>query len=216
MLPATLDEVIALTDRMAANPADAVQLAPTLSERIASLPPANSELMTSPRFHLNSKWSYAAIFQNVPVNGVSVPFPIRLPHDTWIRGVVSQVYPGIVLGEDPSVRLLLNREIARSYGANGRWAVTANWRVDARQGFISSGASQEIFSELALLTGDGFWTAPLDWRMQKDQTIEVTIRNQITGVIPQSPDFADGDYEIPLCVVTFLGEEITAAPGGRG
>ena len=85
-----------------------------------------------------------------------------------------------------------------------------NWRLDGRQGFISSGQS-EILAPAVGLTGDGFWIAPMDWRLQKDQAIEVRVRSRMLDFLTANLDPAfvdDADRTLRWIVVTFWAEEM--------
>ena len=210
----TLQDAIALAQRMAANPADSVVLAGQLADVIAGLPPSSGELLSRPVFDRASLWSLAAIFQNVEADGEPPPQVIRCQHDVWIRGVQIQAYPKWI-GDSEDVNLALQKILGNrlAFGnetTNGRYFVEANWRLDARQGFISSGQA-EILAPGDLVAGDGVWQAPMDWKLQKDQTIEVRIRSRMNEIFPPLLDpetFNASDRILALVAVVFWAEEL--------
>ncbi len=212
--PSSLNEAIALADRMAANPADAVSMADTLVSVIERLPPPSSALLSRPLFQRASLWSLGVSFENVLPNGEAPPEVILCQHDVWIRGVSICVIPQVTLPQsanlaDLTARLRLFREACITQGTNNRGLVEANWRVDARQGFISEGQA-EILAPGTLIAGDGFWSAPLDWRLQKDQTIEVRIRSRMNQLFPLSlgANFTDAQRVLRWVTVVFWAEEL--------
>jgi hypothetical protein len=207
----TLDDAIALAERMAQNPADAVTLAGQLAELVQSLPPGRSELLSRPAFERASLWSLATSFENIALGAEVGPQIIRCQRDVWIRGVQIQAYvqPLADLVADYLAKLRVLERTCRTTGDNWRGAIEANWRLDAKQGFISTGQA-EILGRGTLVAGDGFWNAPLDWRLQKDQVIEVRVRNVLDRLIPvgASDVLVAADYTIRWCVVSFWAEEL--------
>ena len=214
MRPSSLDEAAALAERMAANPADAVSLAGKLQELIRNLPPERGELMSRTRFERSALWTLIASFENVdPALPEIGPSIVTCQHDVWIRGV-----QGIAIWEVPEgaggLSLLNELDAIAQRTPNGLSLFEANWRINAKQGFISNGNS-EVLAPAALDCGDGFFSAPLDWRLQKDDTIEVRIRSRMADFIPS--DFAAAQVVTPFlrwAVVTFWAEELRQ-PGVR-
>lgn len=206
---ASLGDVILILERMQANPAEAVQLSQLLPELIGNLTPPAAELLSRPHFECASLWSHTAQFEFVAPRGDAPTQNIRLQEDTWIRGVQCSVLPGL----DRGVTTLANwlslfaylQGIANVTGENGRGLVELAWRIDARQGFISTGTN-ETFSIASLVTGDGTWMAPLDWQLQKDQVIEVRLRSRILDYLPVSQDFPETALALRWVNVTFWGE----------
>lgn len=215
MTPSSIDEALALSERMAANPADAVSMASQLADVLDRLPPEASTLLSRPVFARASLWTLGVSFENVLPDGEAPPQTILCQHDVWIRSVQIQAIPKFVEGSEGNLidllrKLRLFREACATQGTNGRFLVDANWRVDARQGFISQGQS-EILGPGTLISGDGFFTAPLDWRLQKDQTIEVRLRSRMRDFLPDtiSPGLiTDADRELRWVTVTFWAEEL--------
>jgi hypothetical protein len=212
MRPSSLDEAAALAERMASNPADAVSLAGRLQELIRNLPPERSELVSRYRFDRSALWTLIASFENVaadlPETGPSI---VTCQHDVWIRGVQAI---GIWTIPDGAAGLTLSLELGQVAirTPNGLPLFEANWRINGKQGFISNGNS-EVLGPAALDAGDGFFSAPLDWRLQKDDTIEVRIRSRLADFMPT--DLAQTPVPtLRWVVVAFWAEELRQ-PGLR-
>ncbi len=203
----SLQDAIALAQRMAQNPADSVVLAGQLVELLSSMPPAAGELLSRPAFERASLWTLGCSFENV---GLDEPPPqiIRCQHDVWVRGVTAQAYPELAFADDDLATLTaavqLFRQLRFSTGNNGRGLFETNWRLDAKQGFISKGMS-EIVAPASMITGDGCWTAAKDWMLQKDQTIEVRVRSLLGDL---QLDTTVENLSLRWVVVTFWVEEL--------
>ena len=215
MTPSTLDEAIALAGRMASNPVEATTHAQLLVDILERLPPDSAELLSRYYFERASLWTLGVSFENVSPTGEAPAQNILCQHDVWIRGVVMTVIPlhdaGTEItdiGEFINERLNLFRAACLSQGTNNRYLAEVNWRVDARQGFIGEGQS-EILGPGALVAGDGFWYAPLDWRLQKQQTIEVRLASRMNEFIPSGlGDFAGDERILRWVTVNFWAEEL--------
>ncbi len=213
--PSTYNEAIALADRMAANPVEATTHAQMLVDVLERLPPDASELLSRYYFERCSLWTLGVSFENVQPDGEAPAQNILCQHDVWIRGVVMTVVPLIDAGDSVTSiddlieqRLGLLRAACLSQGTNNRFAAEVNWRVDARQGFIAEGQS-EILGPGPLVAGDGFWYAPLDWRLQKDQTIEVRLASRMNEFVPPgTEDFGEDDRILRWVTVNFWAEEL--------
>jgi hypothetical protein len=207
----SLGDVLALVTRAAGNPADSVTMASEILELVQALPPTASAILSRPHFERASLWTLGVSFENVDPDTEPPPQEILIPHDTWIRSVQAQVYPLYNAASDDELlgkTELFNISAARTLGMNLRGLFEANWRVDARQGFISSGTS-EILESGIQITGDGAFTCPLDWRLQKGQTIEVRLRSRIRDFLPAGLEgFTDADRVLRWVVLTFWGEEL--------
>lgn len=221
MTPSSLDEAIALADRIAANPAEGIKLSDMLADTIDRLPPEPAEILSRPAFERASLWTLATSFENVLPNGEAPPQTILCQHDVWVRGVVGVSIPLIGLTGDPDISTLIEhlqlfRDGCATQGSNSRGLFEANWRVDARQGFISEGQS-EILGPGSLVLGDGFWYAPLDWRLQKDQTIEVRVASRMREFLPDSlgATFDDLTFRILRWVVVAFWAEELRQPSAR-
>jgi len=210
--PTTLEEIEGLARTMAGSPAQAVSMAASMADKARELPPPQSELLSRPLWARGSLWTTGVSFEFVPNDGSeSPPQIIRAQHDLWVRGVeacaIFQAFG------NPATMLELQGGMRANFGDSNRWAAEANWRVDARQGFVSSGQA-EILAPLNSIAGDGAFSAALDWKLQKDQTIEVRARSRLGDVLgPLATDLDDG-FKIRWLAITFYGE-VLRMPGVR-
>lgn len=206
----TVDDAIALATRMAQNPADSVSFAQQLVEMLQSLPPPAGMLLSRPKFDRASLFSLGCSFENVPISTGSIgPQVIRCQHDVWIRGVQIQAYPafapitGQSFGTVQTIAALF-RALRFSTGSNGRGMLRANWRLDAKQGFIARGVT-ETLAPGSLISGDGCWNAAKDWILQKDQTIEVRLQSMLDDI---GIGTADANLLLRWVTVVFWAEEL--------
>jgi hypothetical protein len=169
--PTTLGELQSIAQQMANNPADAIALAAQLQTLARNLPPERSALMSRPEFARASLWNYAASFEMIPATQTLQQGPqvIRVTSDVWVRGLQAQAILQTSFQNGQGLAGVLTPRVP-----NHRWAFDLNWRIDGKQGFVSSGTA-EIFWSAEALTGDGVFSVPLDWKLQTDQTIEVSI-----------------------------------------
>lgn len=206
--PASYKEVLALAERMARSPADAVSFAGRLSELVTSLPPAKSELLSRPMFERATLWTLVASFENVEVGPEAPPLTIRVQHDAWIRGVVACAIPDIAVAEVPPAQYLPFLAFQCWRTTNNRDKFETNWRIDGKQGFVSNGTG-EILAPATLATGDSEYPANLDWRLQKDQTIQVRVRSRWNEFQPSEvEDDEAAAARIRWLVVAFWEEEL--------
>lgn len=207
-MPPSIQDVIALAQRMAQNPSDSVTMAPQLVDALQALPAFAGELLSRPHFERASLWTLGCSFENVPASGSVTPQVIRMPHDVWIRAVQVQVFPVLSPFDTNFAALSLAvstmRALRFSTGDNGRGLARVNWRLDGRQGFVSSGQS-EILAPAAIVSGDGCFPADKDWQLQKEQTIEVRLENLFADL--QMGASADAML-LRWAVVTFWAEEL--------
>jgi hypothetical protein len=207
----SFDDVIAIAERMAGNPADSVTLAQQLATMVGNLPPPAGELLSRPAFERASLWTLGCTFENIEIDSSPPPQVIQAQDDVWIRGVSAQAYPLFVPdgAADLEAQIAYYRAMSDVAGQNGRLCFDANWRIDGKQGFISGGAS-EILGPGSVITGDGFWSAPLDWRLQKAQTIEVRVQSRMQDVFPSSlaSPFSSANQVIRYLVVAFWAETL--------
>ena len=203
----SIQDVIALADRMASTPADAVAMSGTLVDCIRALPPPSGALLSRPRFDRASLWTLGTTFENVAVGVQQPPQIIRCQHDVWIRSVQAQAYPRLEPFDanfnSLSLIVQLFRSLVFTVGTNGRGLFKANWRLDARQGFITTGQS-EVLAPAASITGDGRYPAPKDWMLQKDQTLEIRVESTLQDF---ELGVADAALILRYLVVTFWAEE---------
>lgn len=204
----SLEDAIALAQRMASSPADSVALSQQLVDTLSQLPPQAGELLSRPQFERASLWTLGCSFENVPATGAVPPQIIRCQHDVWIRGVQVQAYPDLSPfgGDFSTLSLIVQtlRALRFTIGTNGRGLVRVNWRLDARQGFISRG-NAEILAPATLISGDGRFSAAKDWQLQKDQTIEVRLESALSQ-LNLSADIAD--LVLRWVTVCFWAEEL--------
>jgi hypothetical protein len=206
------EDAIAFGQRMIQNPADSVSLAGQLATMIANLPPPSGELLSRPHFERASLWTLGCTFENVEVGAVPPPAVIQAQSDVWIRGVSAQAYPLIVADDQETFAdfIAFYQALKNTEGTNGRPLFDVNWRIDGKQGFISGGAT-EVLSPATLVAGDGYWSAPLDWRLQKTQTIEVRVQSRMNQVLPVAlSDVDDTNRVIRYLSVAFWVEEISS------
>lgn len=206
------EDCIALATRMTQNPADSVSLASQLATMIANLPPPSGELLSRPHFERASLWTLGCTFENVTTDAVPPPAVIQAQSDVWIRGVSAQAYPLIVAEDNDGFVSFVDfyQALKANEGTNGRPLFDVNWRIDGKQGFISGGAT-EVLGAAPLVAGDGYWTATMDWRLQKTQTIEVRVQSRMNQVFPTTlDDVNDTNRVIRLLVVAFWVEEISS------
>ena len=210
-VPPNLDDVKLCASRMASNAADAVALVPQFSELVGALQPTDSLLRTRPHFERGALWTYPALFEFVDATD-SPTIPLRAQTDLWVRGVVCTVIAGFkVDAEQPLPVSFLLSLIA---GRNARWTVELKWRLDGSQGFISRGSS-EIYAPATLLTGDGEFVAPLDWVIQKDQTINVSCRSLLRQLLTDTSGKVLFDQPLRAVYVAFWGEDLTGRVRAR-
>src|SRR6185503_17351952 len=208
-------DAIAVAQRMAQNPADSVSLVGQLVTLLANLPPPASELLSRPDFERASLWTLGTFFENVTATSSPPLRVIEMQRDVWIRGVQAQAYPLFVeTGQAPAdalfEQLSFFRELREYASTNGRPLFEANWRLNGKQGFISSG-STEVFAPGAVIAGDGFFSAPMDWRLQKGETLEVRVQSRMSDILPANlAGVSDANRVLRLVTVTFWAEELTA------
>ena len=203
----SLQEAIALAQRMASNPADSVTLAGQLVDVLSGLPPAAGELLSRPFFERASLWTLGCSFENVGPTDEPPPQVIRCQHDVWIRGIVGQAYVRQGQPNQEPDDVIASLQFLRNMGGtNGRGLFEANFRLDGLQGFVSSGQS-EILLPGTLLLGDGMWFAPMDWKLQKDQAIEVRLRS-LVGELGLSAFLAPDPILLRWATINFWAEEL--------
>jgi len=216
--PSSLADVRMLAERMSTSAVDAVQMAGQLSAMVNALGPDRGATLSRYRFDRASLWSLGVSFENVLPDEEAPSKVIRFNRDVWIRGVQAQGYQQFSFAEiQPTIDDLIEQEeLWRCIGSSRNTFENA-WRIDDRQGFISQGQS-EILAPAATITGDGFFPVPLDWRLEREQSIEVRLRSRMLSIFPStgaSPVTFNNDVPLPAAarvlrwvVVTFWAEEI--------
>jgi hypothetical protein len=212
--PVTPQLVLSLIQQMLASPADQVRLASQLRSMVQAMPPPHAELVSRYRFDRAGLWTYSANFFNVAPN-VEAPLEvIRIPHDCWIRSVHAYALTRLDQTFEVANGMLhaarFRDTVNEATGSNFRGLFETNWKLNARQGFISSGVSERL-APATLVCGDGQNAAELDWRLQQEDTIEVRVRNIFRNLFRDSTGSppAKGIYPtIPWVCVSFWAEEL--------
>lgn len=219
--PTTLSELRHTLQSAAQTPSQAAAMADLLPDMIRRLPPERGQLASRTKFSLGSDSILQAQFDDVETSGgnsISSPEVIEVDHDTWIRGCSAYAVVQLPGGEEQVPLLafdlirLTTERIAAKQAACGRWTFDVNWRLDGKQGFVQRGASGEVLAPANLVTGTGQYIAPMDWRLQKDQTISVRIRNNL-GDFLNIPLIGETTPAIKLIVVAFYGLRLPLAAG---
>jgi len=203
----TLLDIRSMITQMLGSASDQVRLAPQLSRRVRELPPSDSDLCSRPRFDRAAGDTFVANFFELPEDDPQSEL-IRIPRNAWIRGVNVCVLPSIEFDQTPSpgewweqasLRALLNR-----YGTNWRGLVDLTWRIEDSFGFIQDGTAR-VRAPAACISGDGEFSADLDWRLERDQNINVTAVNRLERVL--DPECATNIARaLPWVAVCFWAE----------
>ncbi len=208
--PPTLEQAAALAAEMAANPTDALHQMRLLAKWLGALPPPQAELMSPPAFKHTSLWTNAAVFENVAPDEVREGVEVRSQRNLWIRGVVAQAIPIFDFeDQDELTQFLAFQRIAQCpNGTNNRALFELNYRLNGSQGFISEGRARETFAPGVTITGDGLYQAPMDWKLETNDHIQVAIRN--ISQRRNSTPVGSIDLAVPLrlVVVAFWGVDM--------
>lgn len=183
---ASLQQIRQVLGQMLGNANDLVRLAPSLSEMVRELPPPDAQLLSRYRFDRAGLYTYVANFFNMPEDEPRTE-DIRIPDDCWIRGVNICALPALWWEEPPTATVWdqqarLRGLVARRYGANWRGLVDVDWRIPSQQGFIQDGAG-DLLAPGTLVSGDGQFSVPLDWRLKRDDHIIVRCVNRLNRVV---------------------------------
>lgn len=210
--PVTLQQVYSQAQAMLQSPADLVMQSSKLRDLVRSLPPSRGEELSRPAFERAGLVALCANFFDVPQGQETNPQTIRAPFPCWIRGV-SAIALTTIDGDTITAvggLLLPAEEIEwwRQFGTNMRGLFELNWRLNGRQGFVSSGLA-EILAPATLVTGDGEWSAPLDWRLQQEDTIAVRCRNRLDRLLPVTCVTPPILRTFPWVAVTFWAEDLS-------
>lgn len=209
----SVDELTGLLKTAAQSPSQAATVADMVSDMVRGLPPERAELASRAQFHLGTDTMLQASFEDLPASsgqGETSPFVLEMPYDCWIRGMVAsaiiQVPGALTEGEQlPDVGAFLALQglmkvISIDLGSLGRWSFEASWRLNDRQGFLSRGAGGEVLANATCVLGTGEYPAAADWRLQKDETIEVRVRNAFNELFV--PIIPGGITELPIRLLT--------------
>jgi len=203
-----LIEIRSMITQMLGNAGDSVRMAGRLAQRVRELPPPDSDLFSRLKFARAGLQSYVANFFQLPEDDPQTEI-VRIAHDAWIRGVSICVLPALDFEAPPqdpdewyiatSLRALLNR-----YGTNWRGLVDLTWRIEDSQGFIQDG-NAAVRGPAASVSGDGEFSADLDWKLKRDQNIAVTCVNRIERAVDQECDTHIA-RDLPWVAVCFWAE----------
>lgn len=212
----SVEDVRAQLQRLADNPAEAVRSAADLAELVADLEPPALGVMARPHFERASAWSFPCIFEHVTDGKTPVSKRVIFSTgDVWIRGVTAVAYPSIVLPTigDLGNALIAVEPFAEMLGPEWRGLFELEYQIDGQSGFITDGLGAEQ-GDGRLLTGDGHWMMPLDWVLQREQTLQVTpnARLAVQGLdVNAALDHLGLISELRYLVVTFWGEPVSGA-----
>jgi len=204
MRDTTLDDVEALAQSMVNSPAAAVQLAGQLQATVQSLAVPRAELVTRPAFERAALWTYAVSFEQLDNSGDPSTKVIELQRDVHVRGVnaCAIVQTPLENFELSSVFWLTSQA---GGGKNLRWLFDVNWSIDDERGFITNGIA-EIRARGVAITGDGEFSAPLDWRLQRNQTIVVRAASRLADASADAVE--EPGTILRWLTVTFWCEEL--------
>jgi len=205
----SLLEIRSLLTQMLGNARDQVAMLPNLSAQVRALPPPNAELLSSPRFDRAALQTYVANFFRMPED-LEQGQQIRISFDSWIRGVSICVLPALEFEQAPDAATWENATALRAllchYGTLWRGLVDVRWRIEDDQGFISDGIAA-VTAPASQLAGDGEFSAPLDWRLNREQQINVTCINRLERVVdPECPTYFQ--RTLPWVAVAFWAERV--------
>jgi len=187
--PESLSDLLARVQAAAASGANAVAHMAGIAKSLRELPPPDGALMTRNAWERATLFSWAGVIEDLAIDEERT-FTIEAPHDLWIRGVVAGCIPNLaVLDESPEDLIEIFAPLRQS-GTNYRALFDYQFRLDGRIGFQSRGTAA-AFAPTPPTTGDGTYIQPMDWRIQRDQALQVTIRNRtaplFAGVNPPIP-----------------------------
>lgn len=208
--PPTLEQVATLAGEMASNPTDALHKMRMLAKWLGDLPPPQAELMSPPAFKHTSLWTNAAVFENVAPDEVREGVEVRSQRNLWIRGVVAQAIPLFDFDSQDQLSTFLEAQrVALCPNAtNNRGLFELNYRLNGSQGFISQGRSRETFAPAVAITGDGVYQAPMDWKLETNDHIQVGIRNISQRRNSTPVGDVDLALNLRLVVVAFWGVDM--------
>jgi hypothetical protein len=206
---ASLQEISTLLTQMLGSASDQVRLMPTLAQQVRQLPPPDSVLLSRPVFDRAGLWSYCGNFFNLGQE-VTASQVIRIPEPSWIRGVDICVLPSLYFDQfpDPGVWLQAaeQRALLCRYGTNWRGLVDVDWRLTGKQGFIQDGHGDRD-APATQVSGDGEFSVPLDWRLDRDDGILVRCSNRVNRVLdPECNTYVE--RTLRWVAVIFWAEEL--------
>ncbi len=207
---ASLVEIRSMLTQMLGNSRDQVALAPLLAQMVRELPPPRSDLLSRPRFDRAGVQSFCANFYRMPEDEEQSQ-QIRISSDAWIRGVSICVLPAIEFEEPPEdpadfYAATVLRSLLCRYGSNWRGLVDVRWRIEDDQGFIGDGQAA-LSVPATQVSGDGEFSVPMDWRLNRDQQINVMCTNRLERVVDPICD-TYLQRTLPWVAVTYWAERV--------
>jgi len=208
MQPPTLQDVLSLAETAASSGANAVHHMTQISQALRNLPPAAGEILTQPKWRAASLWSYAANVQNLAPNQEKTA-QIRLPAPVWMRGVVTGVIPVLAFGTQTPSQVLEAWQLIRQQASNYRSLIEVSWRLNGRQGWVSTGTG-EAQAAANTISGDGTYLERLDWKLEREDTIDVRIRNVSNRLVSSLPGEAGagGGFTLAMVNVVFWAQKL--------
>lgn len=171
--PSKLSTVRSVLETIASGDVSAMGLTGELVSLVERLPPSYGEGLSRPFVERGSAVTLSQSFLNVPVAPATQTESIQVREDVWVRGMTSTA-----LLQWPSVAAAAAAGPLQQYGVNGRAWFETKFRLNDLQGFVY-GPRTETFAPAVVVTGDGRYPSAMDWTLQKNQTIEFTIRSLV-------------------------------------
>jgi len=199
--PVSLEQCAALAKRMAANPAEAVHQMGQLSKWLHDMGPLSSEILSRYEFERASIATWAQTFDLGP--GEEDTLTIVLPRDAWIRGInaVAQV---VVPAEFEDIESIVGFygfvKSLTGFGTNNRWLFDCKWSLDDDQAFQSIGASGRTEAPATSVTGDGEYSATVDWKLQHEDVVSIFVRNKTNTLIDPAAGIPGFDLSITVAL----------------
>ena len=180
--PETLRGLLARVQAAAGSGANAVAHMSAIAQSLRDLAPPDGALQSRPYFERAALFAWTAFYEQLDP-GDEQTVTIEAPHDLWCRGIVAGAIPRFDLLDQDAASLIETFGATRRIATNYRGLFDFQFRLDGAQGFQTRGTSA-AFVPAATGAGDGTWTSPMDWTLQKNQTIDVTFRNRTPGLFP--------------------------------
>jgi len=204
-LPTDVATVIAMAETIRSGDVSAMGLTGELVRAIERLPPTLGEGITRPVQQRGTSRYYTQDFENVAPSPATETKNIVLEEAGWIRAIVSTCIIQAVNVQTAAAVAA----VAREYGLQGRAFFDLKFRLNERQGFVY-GPRVETFGEAVIITGTAEFPSPMDWTLQKEDGIQLTIRNRLSAIYPE----ADPALTMRWVTVTFFVEPLEKQPYG--
>lgn len=171
--PSRLSTVRSVLETIATGDVSAMGLTGELVSLVERLPPSYGEGLSRPFVERGSAVVLSQSFLNVPVAPATQSESITMREDVWVRGMTSTA-----LLQWPTIAAAAAAGPLQNYGVNGRPWFEMKFRLNDLQGFVY-GPRTETFAPAVLTTGDGRYPSAMDWTLQKNQTIDLTVRSLV-------------------------------------